>query len=108
MTYTIIIILIAFLIVCGIGATAVQQFNERKAELKREELSRQRVVYEETEESIVAALQMPVSQLLIALMHQRSINALKAIYAHSQTAELESKINDIKNSLKGIDLKQAP
>lgn len=109
MTYTIIIILIAFLIVCGIGATAVQQFNERKATEKREEVSRQRTIYEETEESIVAALQMPVSQQLIALMRQRSVTALMAISEHSPTPELKSKIEDLHKMIKAIDVeKPAP
>lgn len=103
MTYTIIIILITFLIVCGIGASAVQQFNDRKMQQKREELSRQKVVFEETEESIVAALQMPVSQMLITLMRKRSCTALKAIYAHNKSAELEAKINDIQKVIKAAD-----
>ncbi|MFT4654935.1 MAG: hypothetical protein ACI82S_002595 [Patiriisocius sp.] len=109
MTYTIIIILITFLIVCGIGATAVQQFNERKVNEKRAEISRQRVIYDDTEESIVAALQMPLSQLLIVLMRQRSITALRAIYAYSPNAEIKSKIEDIKKLVKVMDVaKPAP
>jgi hypothetical protein len=107
MTYTIIIILIAFLIICGIAATAVQQFNERKANDKREEISRQRMIYDETEESIVAALQMPVSQLLIATMRKRSITALKAIYLHSPNDELKNKIDDITKAINAINVAQA-
>ena len=104
MTYTIIIILIAFLIVCGIGATAVQQFNERKAQQKREEMSRQRTIFEDTEEAIVAALQMPVSPLLISLMRKRAYAALKAISAYNNTQEVEAKLNDIQKAIKAIDL----
>ncbi|MFT6268938.1 MAG: hypothetical protein ACJAVV_001756 [Alphaproteobacteria bacterium] len=107
MTYTIIIILIAFLIVCGIGATAVQQFNERKANEKREEVSRQRAIFDGTEESIVAALQMPVSPLLIALMRKRSFSALKAIYEYSSNRELKSKMDEINKAIKAIDINQA-
>lgn len=107
MTYTIIIILIAFLIVCGIGATAVQQFNERKAAAKREEVGRQRVIFDETEESIVAALQMPVSPILIAIMRKRSKTALKAIYEHSALPEIKSKIEEISNTLKTMDTAQS-
>ncbi len=106
MTYTIIIILIAFLIVCGIGATAIQQNNERKANEKREEVSKQRTIYEETEESIVAALQMPVSQLLIALMRKRSMNCLKSIYEHAPTPDIKAKISEIKKIIGTIDIAQ--
>jgi hypothetical protein len=106
MTYTIIIILIAFLIVCGIGATAVQQFNERKAAKKREEVSRQRSIYDETEESIIAALQMPVSQLLIALMRNRSLSALNAMYEYNKSADLKTKIDEIQKSVNAINTEE--
>lgn len=103
MTYTIVIILITFLIVCGIAATAIQQYNEKKANEKREEVSRQKTVYEETEESIVAALQMPVSKFLIVLMKKRSLNALRIIAEYNPSSDISTKIEEIKKSIKGID-----
>ncbi len=108
MTYPIIIILIAFLIVCGIAATAMQQHNERKESKKREEISRQRTIYDETEESIVAALQMPVSQTLIAIMRKRSLACLKAMSEHSTTPEIKAKIQEITKTIKLIDLSSEP
>jgi len=106
MTYTIIIILIAVLIVCGIAATAMQQHNERKAAEKREEITKQRTIYEETEESIVAATQMPVSQLLIAILRKRSLNSLKAIHEHNPSAEVVNKIEAAKAALKSTDVNE--
>ncbi|MGB3725137.1 MAG: hypothetical protein WA981_05645 [Glaciecola sp.] len=103
MTYTIIIILIAFLIVCGIAATAIQQHNERKETEKREEVSKQRSIFDETEESIVAATQMPVSQLLIAILRKRSLNCLKSIYEHNPSPDVKSKIDGLKQAIKNID-----
>ena len=103
MTYTIIIILIAFLIVCGIAATAIQQNNERKEIEKREEISKQRSIFDETEEAIVAAMQMPVSQLLIVLMRKRSFNCLKAMYDNSPTPEIKAKMEEIKKVIKSLD-----
>lgn len=103
MTYTIIIILIAFLIVGGIAATAVQQHNERKQAEKREEIGRQKMIFEETEESIVAASQMPVSSFLIAVLRKRSLNCLKAIYEHNQTSEVKSKMDTTKKLIKSFD-----
>lgn len=104
MTYTIIIILIAFLIVCGIAATAIQQYNERKAAAKRDEVSRQRTIYDETEESIVAALQMPVSQVLIVVLRKRSINSLKAMHEFSPNADIKNKIEAIIKMIAGINV----
>lgn len=103
MTYTIIIILIAFLIVGGIAATAVQQHNERKEQEKREEIGRQKTIYEETEESIVAADQMPLSQFLIAVLRKRSLNCLKAMYEHNPTSDIKSKMEGTKKLIKSFD-----
>lgn len=105
MTYTIIIILIAFLIACGIAATAVQQFNERKALAKREEVSRNRTIYDETEELIVAALQMPVSQTLILVLRNRSLNGLQAMHEFSPNADLHKRIEEINKIIESIDIK---
>lgn len=107
MTYTIIIILIAVLIVCGITATAIQQHNEKKASEKREEVSKHRTIFEETEEAIVAASQMPISQVLIAILRKRSLNCLIAINEHSHSQDLVSKIETVKQAIKKIDLDQA-
>jgi hypothetical protein len=106
MTYTIIIILITFLIVCGIAATAIQQFNEKKATEKRDEVSRQRTIYDETEESIVAALQMPVSKLLIVVLRKRSLNCLKAMYEYSPNPEIKTKIESIRKIIESTDIKE--
>jgi hypothetical protein len=103
MTYTIIIILIAFLIVGGIAATAVQQHNERKEQEKREEIGRQKTIFEETEESIVAADQMPLSQFLIAVLRKRSLNCLKAMYEHNPTPDIKSKMEGTKKLIKSFD-----
>lgn len=103
MTYTIIIILIAVLIVCGIGATAIQQHNEKKETEKREEVSKQRTIFDETEESIAAATQMPVSQLLVGVLRKRSLNALKAMYASAPSPDIKSKMDGLKTAIKNID-----
>ncbi len=105
MTYTIIIILIAFLIVCGIAATAVQQHNERKETEKREEVSRQKQIFEETEEAILAASQMPISQVTIAILRKRALNALKTMYEYNPTPDVISRIDEGKKVLKNMDLK---
>jgi len=103
MTYTIILILIAFLIVCGVAATAMQQYNERKANKKREEVSRHRANFDETEEAIVAALQMPLSQMLIAILRKRSLNCLKSINDYSPNDEIFKKMQEINTSIAAID-----
>lgn len=108
MTYTIIIILITFLIVCGIAATAVQQFNERKETQKREEVSLHKTIFEETEEAYLAASQMPLSQLTLLILRKRSIRALKVMHEYNPSADIVAKLEELNSSLKSIDPSASP
>lgn len=104
MTYTIIIILIAFLIVCGIAGTAVQQHNEKKNAEKRDEISKHRTIFEETEEAAAAATQMPLSQLLIAILKKRSLQSLKALNEQMPSNDIYAKIEDLKTTINTIKI----
>ncbi|MGQ8363856.1 hypothetical protein [Glaciecola sp. 1036] len=104
MSYTIIIILIAAIIVAGIAATAVQQHNERKERIKREEITRHKNILDETESAIAVAQQIPVSQRLVLILRTRSIKALKAIYEQSPSPEIKQKIAQIAAAIKGTEV----
>ncbi|MDT0594405.1 hypothetical protein [Glaciecola petra] len=108
MTYTIIIILITFLIVCGIAATAVQQHNEKKEKQKREEVSLHKTIFEETEEAFLAAIKMPLSQLTLLILRKRSIRALKVMHEYNPTPDIVTKLDELTKSLKGIDASATP
>jgi type II secretory pathway pseudopilin PulG len=104
MSYTIVILLIAILIIAGISASAVQQHKERKESQKREEVSRQRAIIEETENALTAAEQMPVSQQLIAIILQRIQNALKLSLAQNPNNDLKHRLSSTSQKLKAIDV----
>lgn len=109
MSYTIVILLLAILIIAGISASAVQQHKERKESQKREEVSRQRAIIDETETALAAAGQMPVSKQLIAIILRRIQNALKLSLQQSPNADLKQRLDDTSATLKGIDvLEPAP
>lgn len=108
MSYTIVILLIAILIIAGISASAVQQHKERKETQKREEMSRQRAIIEETEAALTAAGQMPVSQQLIAILLKRIHNSIKASLEQGPNPDLKQRLGETASSLKNIDLSEAP
>lgn len=108
MTYTIIIILIALLIICGIAATAMQQHNERKETEKRDEINKQKSIYDETEESVAGASQMPVSQTLITILRKRSFNCLKSIYEQTPTPDIKLKMDALAQAIKNTDTNEVP
>jgi type II secretory pathway pseudopilin PulG len=102
--YTIVILLIAIVIIAGISASAVQQHKERKESQKREELSRQRAIINETENVLTAAGQMPVSQQLIAILLCRIHNSIKQSLKQSLNSDLKQRLTDTTNSIKNIDI----
>jgi type II secretory pathway pseudopilin PulG len=102
--FTIVILLIAIVIVAGISASAVQQHKERKEAAKREEVSRQRAIIDETENALTAAGQMPVSQQLIAIILRRIQNSLKQSLQQSPNPDLKQRLNDTSVLLKNVDL----
>lgn len=106
MSYTIVILLIAILIIAGISASAVQQHKERKESLKRDEVNRQRAIIDETENALTAAGQMPVSKQLIAIILRRIHNALKLSLEQSPNADLKQRLADTAASLKEVDVNE--
>jgi hypothetical protein len=106
MSYTIVILLIAILIIAGISASAVQQHRERKESQKREELSRQRAIIEETENTLTAARQMPVSQQLIAIILRRIQNALKLSIQHNPSHDLKQRLSETEDRLKDVNVSE--
>ncbi len=106
--FTIVILLIAIVIVAGIAASAVQQHKDRKEAAKREEISRQRAIIDETENALTAAEQMPVSQQLIAIILRRIQNSLKQSLQQSPNPDLKQRLNDTSVLLKNLDLAEPP
>jgi hypothetical protein len=107
--YTVVILLIIIVIIAGISASAVQQHKERKQSQKREEVSRQRAIINETDIALTAAQKMPVSQQLIAIISRRIHNSLKKSLRQSPNPELKQRLSDTTNSIKNIDIwEQAP
>jgi type II secretory pathway pseudopilin PulG len=104
--YTVVILLIAIVIIAGISASAVQQHKERKETQKREEVSRQRAIINETDNALTAARQMPVSQQLIAIISRRIHNSLKKSLQQSPNPNLKQRLSDTTNSIKSIDISQ--
>jgi type II secretory pathway pseudopilin PulG len=102
--YTIVILLIAIVIVAGIFASAVQQHRERKESQKREELSRQRAIINDTESALTAAEQMPVSQQLIAILSRRIHNSMKKSLKQSPNSNLKQRLTDTTNSIKNLNI----
>ncbi|GAA0364095.1 flagellar motor control protein ZomB [Bowmanella denitrificans] len=92
--FTIVIILIVALIIVAIVINAIQQHKEQVEAERRAEAAKQKSIVDETEDVLMAAAQMPVSQQLILILNKRVLNALQSMY------ELNPKAMDIKQRVK--------
>ncbi len=105
MMFTIIIILIVTLIVAAIIINAMQQHKEKVEAEKRTEIAKQRSIVDETENVLMAAGQMPISQKVISILQTRVNNALRVMYElNPSQADIKQRIKDADDRLKSISL----
>lgn len=105
MFFTIVIILIVTLIVGAIFVNALQQHKEKVEAEKRTEIAKQKSIIDETENVLVAADTMPVSQQLVYILHQRVINALRVINElNPGTADVRQRLRDSDDKIKTINV----
>ena len=92
--YVIIIILIVVLLIAAIFINAVQQHRAKIESERRAEVSKQKAIIDETENVIMACVNIPTSPRLMEVLHNRVLNALKVINEHNSTPEIKQRIND--------------
>jgi hypothetical protein len=107
--FPVIIILIVLLVVGAIFINAFQQHKEKAEAEKRNELAKQKMIIDETENLIVATSTFPISKKLISIMHQRVLNALKLMNELNPKAkDITQRINDAAEQVKTIDVDTPP
>lgn len=107
--FTIVIILIVVLIVMAIMINAVQQHREKMEAERRTEAAKQKAIVDETEDVLMASGQIPVSQKLVYILHQRVLNALKVMLElNPKAAEIRQRVTEASERTKAINVDQAP
>jgi len=105
--FTIVISLIVALIIIAIVINAIQQHKEQIEAERRAELAKQKTVVDETEDALMAASQLPVSQRLIMVLHKRVLNALKVMYELNPKAiDIKQRIKDAEERADAVDVDQ--
>lgn len=103
--FPVIIVLIVLLIVGAIFINAYQQHKEKAEAEKRNELAKQKLIIDETEDLILATAQFPVSKRIMSIMHQRVLNALKLMNELNPKAkDIAQRISDAADQVKTIDV----
>lgn len=109
MIFTIIIVLIVALVLIGVIVNATQQHKNKVETEHRNELSKQKGIIDNTEDALLAAEKLPISQRLIYIMQRRILGAMKtAKKMGDNTIGSNTRINTTEDALKAIDLSKAP
>ncbi len=103
--FAVIIILIVLLVVGAIFINAFQQHKEKQEAEKRQELAKQKLIVDETEDLLMATAQFPISKQIVAIMHTRVHNALKIMHELNPGAkDIAQRINDLAEKVKTINV----
>ena len=94
MIVSIIIVLIVALVVVAVLVNAMQQHKEKQEVERRQELAKHKKIIEETESILMNSSNIPMSKQIIAVLHKRIFDSLKAM------SELSPTSKDIKNRLR--------
>lgn len=104
MIFYIVIGLVIALVVLAIFVNAVQQHKEKVEAEKKQELTKYKKIIEDTEDLLMNAGSIPVSKQLVLVMHQRILDAVKAMAEIMPDApEMKQRLRDAENRAQSID-----
>lgn len=104
MTVTTIVILICILIGLFIGANAVSQYHQKQASERRQRLLKLAATVSESEELLTNAVELPMSNVLIAILLKRMTDVFKQIIKLAPDVNnINERLKDTQERLTGID-----
>lgn len=100
MIVTVIVMLIVALIVIAVWVSAIQQHKEKQDAERRKELAKQKKVIEESEDVILNASNIPMSETIIRIIQRRVHDALAVMVELSPTSrELKNRLHESKERI---------
>lgn len=100
MIVSIIITLIVALILIALFVSAIQQHKEKQELARRKELTKQKVILDETEEVLINNANIPLSEQLLSVLKRRIYQSLKTMVENSTNSRaLKERFNEAKENL---------
>lgn len=103
MIWTIIVVLVVALLLLVIGVNMIQAHKEKLEAERRTEMARQRAIIEETEELLSYATKLPMSKVMLVMLHKRNNDALRSLRNVSKDSDSQRRIDDGENQLENIE-----
>lgn len=107
--FALIVVLILALVLIAVVVNAIQQHRNKVELERRNEIAKQKTIIDDTESTLMAAQNIPVSQRVISIMQRRALSALKTINLLTPgVADIKERIKSYEASIKAINVDQAP
>lgn len=104
MIFSIVIALVVALVVLAIIINAVQQHKEKVEAEKRNEVAKYKAIIEDTEALLMSIGNIPVSNQLVLVLHQRVLDAVKNMSElMPESNELRQRVRDAQNRVQSMD-----
>lgn len=108
MAFSIIIALIVALIIVGVWVSAIQQHKEKQEAERRQELTKQKKIIEETEEVLMNSANVPMSKALFTILHKRIHDALQVMNTLSPNSkEIKTRLEESAKRLEASSSKDS-
>ncbi|WP_340680402.1 hypothetical protein [Paraglaciecola sp.] len=107
--FALIVILILALVLIAVVVNAVQQHRNKVELERRNEITKQKSIVDDTETTLLAAQHIPVTQRLIYILQRRALTSLKVInQLNPGVGDTKERIKSSEASLQAINVEQAP
>ena len=104
MIFSIVIALVVALVVLAIIINAVQQHKEKVEAEKRNEVAKYKAIIEDTEALLMSIGNIPVSNQLVLVLHQRVLDAVKNMSElMPDSTELKNRVRDAQSRVQSMD-----
>lgn len=103
MIITIVIILIVALVVLAVAVNAIQQHKQRAELERRQKLARYKLVFDQSEDLINAASNLPVGRVLILTLNKRALDAVRRMLTVAPTSENKNRLEEYQQRVKAFE-----
>jgi hypothetical protein len=105
--FVIIVVLILALVLIAVVVNAIQQHRNKIELERRNEIARNKSIIDDTESTLMAAQEIPVTQRLLFILQRRALSALKVINQLTPgVADIKERIKNYETSLQALNVDQ--
>lgn len=104
MVLTLVLLAIGVLLFFTIAYNIFQQYKQKQEIDRRGVIARQKVIIEETEDILLNVNRLPLNKIVILLLQNRILDAMRILLPYTPNAQLlQQRIDDVQNQIKYVN-----